>query len=820
MKVSSSTNAITSTKVSKRYDVIKGLQPQTTTVERANKAMVVGQRQSLGSARDHTSSQTYRAYSGAAWWKEAQLLSLEETRFENGIANSQDRATILPELPDRSLKAAIYLLENFNQRPHQDVVEHLKTSEEQEDHVIAEVLAVLGNTREVARTGNTREISIHVPENSKMSDESWERLMDLVKAGQEQPRENHKRVSDARRVEIRKEAQTAAWKELAPLVLQEPDQILDSPAEVLYQALDLKGEVSRAQSLQDRARTAHYAAEGHVSTCVEKAARALEEQRVDRAGPVGEKDVLRALVEATLDPSPGRADTRIVRDHEEQFALIKETLTKEDTARYEQLKKFAGATRDEYVRVFPEMDQKQAELEFSLTTYGRQQDAPENELNVTSERSPAMILYQEAVASRERELLTSELKEAIRSGQVPRRFAGDLQAGLTTRDLLPETIRADAHHAARAEAWLQLLPDEIRHQEIDARIDQEVLATAARVNEAIGQAQGFENKLEQARLQLRTFIALEVGEPEYEFADERARELSDNEFLRTAETVGGNAPGEGQEKYVAEPRQFIPEQERDGGQGREPNPANVYDDHQTAFPTIAHQQRVKARDEAQDRPLYSLSVAQLSIEEVLSSLDAEKSAQLQGLSEKAAEAFARLEQAFTEIDARSEILETTRRESLAQTRTGIMQELSAPVAASLSAYVHTTAKEEGLGSLDQERAGHHVAILSEIALANSRDASLPISQGLQMQHAARATDTHQQIAHAEGANVALGLQEQASALMKLDPSEHDKTTAVSAHARSAAKENAEGVRGADFAKVRTKPESKLEHTHEIAALIH
>lgn len=207
-----------------------------------------------------TDSRSFRRYTGAAAWREAELLT-DAIQFpsDNSGLHRVDRTSVMEGISDRSLETVVTLLRNFKSNQLEASTEHLRSSETSELRQVGEIVSTFKDIKRTTDAQGQVQYQITIPENSELTREDWRQLLDYL-----QPRLSEEKASIREMIptqqarEIRRLALAESWTALDPANHQELGQSLDeSPAATLDLIDSVRREIDRARELQKRVAVAH-----------------------------------------------------------------------------------------------------------------------------------------------------------------------------------------------------------------------------------------------------------------------------------------------------------------------------------------------------------------------------------------------------------------------------------------------------------------------------------------------------------------------------------------------------------------------------------
>ena len=465
-------------------------------------------------------SRSFRAYTASATWREAELITrFAHVRSGNGRtlqANAlgrDTRSTVVHGIGDRNLQTAATLLKEFKPALIKLVAGELKGSDDREMRQVGEILTTFQEMKRERMAGGEIEYRITTPERSDIPHAGWERLLAHLQPQLGDLSSHRAFVPEDRRRELRREALSQAWTDVAPSELRDLERILDAPPTLLSRALEVREQLAQASKQQTRARYADDLMREAVTTLVLKAERVLREEKIPVAS---DRELLRELAASALGgtlsqkagdgtATPQRAPvsaTNIASAYraeelERARHAVLSSVTARDRLRYGQLAAYALATRDEYLASFASIDERVLELdrarEASRSSIGGERALDVSDLTRDSQR-PAMQQYEAAKQSFERKLLAEELRLLLDDPQsdTAARVAELSRDGTkTVRDLVPPERVAAIQVEASREAWWQLMPPEMLNREADRELtlSPQLVSAALRVSRAIRTAQ-------------------------------------------------------------------------------------------------------------------------------------------------------------------------------------------------------------------------------------------------------------------------------------------------------------------------------------------
>ncbi len=460
-------------------------------------------------------------------------------------------------LADRHVEAAGYVLHNNDARKARDVATLLRGSADPQLRQTGEIIDAFSRIDRQMQPDGRIELLFTPPEKSTVPGQAWSALLNHVHP--DRAADNNflrSRLPDSQLADIRRDAQVLAWKDMEPK-LRGVTYEMDSRADVLHRALEVRESLDQTRGLQERARVAHHSVETHVNACVDKvqleltspvlihradpkalhaAGRAahvgalvtsfaglspvskalswasanLEKsaeaaghlREVKEAGSLGtDRAVTRDLVKAALDPRFAAANPELVAKHEKEFALVQLTITPKDQSRYRSLGAYSERTKDDYLRSFGELDRSQRELAASQSEdRSRRESLAQSQSGRQDQRadSPAREQFNQAYERRESELLGQRLEELIKDGSITARAEG-VGGDTLVRDLIPAGERAEMLAAAREDAWWNLVPEELRGGSRGEDASDRVMEAAAELSDAISRARAADIEFTQAR---------------------------------------------------------------------------------------------------------------------------------------------------------------------------------------------------------------------------------------------------------------------------------------------------------------------------------
>jgi uncharacterized phage-like protein YoqJ len=654
--------------------------------------------------KELSKSEVFRSYYAAATWREAELFTTERSRREQGVTQSEKRSTIVQGVPDRNLDAAGYVLHNFDAKQAQDVAAYLCASSNRQMRATGEIIQIFSEIKQDLKHDGSMELSLTVPQQSRHTENEWKALLNHFHPDNRS--ENNflrSKLPENQLAEIRRDAQVMAWAEMEPQI-RATNYSPDSRAEVLYQALEVKDALNSARELQEGARTAHYALEGHITSCVTDVERKLAEpgrflsnetalriashtakvgsyaasfagqreianglnwtsarlkESAAAAGHVEaqggterttiDRENTRNLVKAALDPEYAKANAEFVNDHAKEFHFIQQTITPKNEKTYRELKSYAAKAKQKYLNSFLELDKRQQQLSSTKEQDAQQRSQSRSDVQELNLESQSRTDFQREFEAAERQLVGERLEAMVKDGELPERTS--VSADQTIRDLLPEKERQAIAELARDSAWWNMVPPEVRGIDYDERTSTEVLDRSLEVSDTVSTARDVEKELIEARAQLASFLT-------------------------------GHTTGE------ADRQNALQSEERAQDMGME-----------TAHAQVVGQSPEEQRELA---------------EQLLQTLGPDERAALEQLTERVDRAEENMGRAFDELDKSREGLDLAREEQLMEHRMALFNDIRQPMEDRMSAYLGEALRADGIDAFrDQSLVEKHVNGLSE-----------------------------------------------------------------------------------------------------------
>jgi hypothetical protein len=216
-----------------------------------------------------TDSRSFHRYTGAAAWREAELLTdaIQFPSDKSGL-HRVDRQSVMEGISDRNLETVVTLLRNFKSNQLVASAEHLRSSETSELRQVGEIVSTFKDMKRTTDSQGQFQYQITIPENSELTREDWRQLLDYF-----QPRLSEEKISLREMIptqqarEIRRLALAESWTALDPANHQQLGQSLDETPPATLDLIDsVRREIDRARELQKRVAVAHQAQEQALTT--------------------------------------------------------------------------------------------------------------------------------------------------------------------------------------------------------------------------------------------------------------------------------------------------------------------------------------------------------------------------------------------------------------------------------------------------------------------------------------------------------------------------------------------------------------------------
>lgn len=209
-----------------------------------------------------TESTSFRRYTGAVAWREAELLTEAVARTnspESRERSNQNRQAIPETVSERSLETVVTLLRDFKPDQAKFAAEHLRASSDLEQRRAGEILTAFKSMKRTTNERGQQQYQITMPEDSTIPRESWRQLFDHL---QPQLTEQHSALRDeipkALAHEIRRTAIADGWKAFDLVESNEAQALINEPA-LEKAAVNVRQQVDAAATFQRRLAIAHAA---------------------------------------------------------------------------------------------------------------------------------------------------------------------------------------------------------------------------------------------------------------------------------------------------------------------------------------------------------------------------------------------------------------------------------------------------------------------------------------------------------------------------------------------------------------------------------
>ena len=489
-------------------------------------------------------SASFQAYTAAATWREAELVSQAIGERGGSIRIHEEKARasdtenpsrIVGGVSDRKLDTAATLLNEFKPALVGVTAVELKGSGEREMRQVGEILSTFQHLRRETLPDGRVQLSIVTPEQSEIPRESWERVLDyLPRRLSEGAHSSRAILPEVQRQALRRQALAEAWDEIAPRELRHLEAIIDAPVGILSQALAVNEELKRAQAHQARTRVADRALSDMIKTVAVKAHEALVRENMFEAGDralITEltrgalRDTLRGGAEnkgrqpnsdrqrlAAPDMDEKHRSQSRGEEMERARGVIRGVIAHGDARRYQELAEYLLTTKNEYLETFRSVDERVQELnlarrELSQTPIGADREHGASVPPWRNE-SPSFQLYSKTRRDLESIKVAAEVRRMLNDPDQPMAAQlAELSRDETkkVRDLVPEERQAVIRASASRDAWWQLLPPELhnREEQREQALSPRLKDATLRVSEAVGTTQLIERGLRSAEAEDR-----------------------------------------------------------------------------------------------------------------------------------------------------------------------------------------------------------------------------------------------------------------------------------------------------------------------------
>lgn len=204
-----------------------------------------------------TDSASFRNYTGAVAWREAELLT-EAAAQHNlramRIGNHDSHQAFNEDVSERNLETLVTLLRDFKSTQATYAAEHLRAAENPETRRIGELLLAFKDMKRTVNESGQTQYQITIPEDSTIERESWQRLFDHLQPQLTGQRTESARdqVSPAHAREIRRAALADGWKATDPTALNRVQALLNEKPTFEKSAVAVQSEIKAATTLQQR----------------------------------------------------------------------------------------------------------------------------------------------------------------------------------------------------------------------------------------------------------------------------------------------------------------------------------------------------------------------------------------------------------------------------------------------------------------------------------------------------------------------------------------------------------------------------------------
>jgi len=440
----------------------------------------------------------YSEYYARADLLEARSIAEAEGSRAGVTSHSLNSTSIVPELTDLEVRTISHVVNNFDQARQTQIAEHLRQSPDERQQAIGDMIKIVGDIQTATINHDVKEFNLDLSEKYPVSPNSIHQIISYTMQG----RAHGPQLSQTETAVLQQRAQGEAWHQMQQQVLEQPSQLLDAPAGLLYDARDLQQSIEQAAQLQERARTAFRILDNHVATCTTKAQEVLSRADLTESGTQrtaqDQREFVRELVKIALDPERHEPNS-LVQQNEREYTIVQQSLTATDIERATQLNEYAASARNEYLLSFTQLDKDQAAVN---SIEARATEASSQNLTVTNkEQMPAAERYVVRTTEIEHAILTDRAQEMFDAKALPELSREQIQ-NLTIRDLLSEETRQAAHNEARELAWQAFEPQELRDAHAGREVDERLVQAADQVMDKVESAQTVELQLDNARTKL------------------------------------------------------------------------------------------------------------------------------------------------------------------------------------------------------------------------------------------------------------------------------------------------------------------------------
>lgn len=209
-----------------------------------------------------TESASFRRYTGAVAWREAELLTEVAARangHESRERNNQSEQAIPETVSERNLETVVTLLRDFKSDQATYAGEQLRASDDLERQRVGEILIAFKDMKRTVNERGQQQYQITIPEDSTIPRESWRQLFDRVQPLLTEQRGSLRdEIPRALAHEIRRTAIAEGWKALDLIESNEAQALVNEPT-LEEAAVNVRQQVETAATLQRRLAVANAA---------------------------------------------------------------------------------------------------------------------------------------------------------------------------------------------------------------------------------------------------------------------------------------------------------------------------------------------------------------------------------------------------------------------------------------------------------------------------------------------------------------------------------------------------------------------------------
>lgn len=207
-------------------------------------------------------SASFRRYTGAAAWREAELIvaaneKLQDTRQTNKRSQTFEWTDTVHGVTDANLKTIVTLLRNFKPQHVAFAAEHLRSSDTAERRQLGEIVTAFQEMKHSVNDNGRTQYQIKVPAESAMTHAGWQQLLDELQpqlvTGKKREREQ---LTPQQSKHLRRTALAESWSVLTGEHDQRPqagitEKTIENPALIQAHAAHQTA-LTRAAELQRR----------------------------------------------------------------------------------------------------------------------------------------------------------------------------------------------------------------------------------------------------------------------------------------------------------------------------------------------------------------------------------------------------------------------------------------------------------------------------------------------------------------------------------------------------------------------------------------